>query len=84
MTSSKLSKSPEREAPDGPASPKSKEKRQVYVKAEMEKLGLEQARAMTSKEIDEDELMDLIEEMGEVRTEIAKIQIKKMMIERRV
>ena len=52
----------------------------IELKAEMEKLALEQARAMTSKDVDEDDLMDLVEEMGELRTEIAKIQIKKMMI----
>lgn len=55
----------------------------IELKAEMEKLGLEQARAMTSREVDEDKLMDLVEDMGKLRTKMAKIQIRKMMLFRK-
>jgi len=55
----------------------------VELKAEMEKVGLEQAKAMTSKEIDEDELMDLVEKAGKLRTKMAKLQIKKLVLFRK-
>lgn len=50
------------------------------LRTEMEKLGMEQAKAMTAKELDEGRLMSLVDELGRVRTELAKIQIRKMIL----
>jgi hypothetical protein len=55
----------------------------IDLKAAMEKIGLKQASAMTAKEVDEDALMDMVEEGGEIRTKMAKLQIRKMMIFRK-
>lgn len=53
------------------------------LRAQMEKLGMEQAKAMTSKELDEGRLMSLVEELGKIRTEMAKMQIRKMILLRK-
>lgn len=55
----------------------------IDLKAKMEKVGLEQAKAMTQKDVDEDKLMDLVEDAGKLRTEMAKLQIKKMVLFRK-
>ena len=38
---------------------------------------------MTAKEVDEDDLMDMVEDAGKIRTKMAKLQIKKMMLFRK-
>jgi len=53
------------------------------LRAQMEKLGMEQAKAMTSKELDEGRLMSLVEELGKIRTERAKMQMRKMILLRK-
>ncbi len=55
----------------------------IDLQAEMQKIGLRQAEAMTSKEIDEKKLMKMVEEAGELRTEMAKLQIRKMILFRK-
>ena len=55
----------------------------IDLKAEMEKIGLKQASAMTAKEVDEDDLMEMVEEAGKIRTKMAKLQIRKMMLFRK-
>lgn len=53
------------------------------LKEKMQKLGLEQAKVMTSKELDEDKLMGLVEDIGRVRTDLAKARMRKMLIIRK-
>ena len=46
------------------------------LKHKMEKSALKQARLMTSKKLDEEALMDVVEETGRYRTQMAKQRIK--------
>lgn len=54
--------------------------RSIELRAEMEKLGLEQAKAISAKELDRDRVMELVEKLGGVRTEFAKLQVEKMLV----
>jgi Spy/CpxP family protein refolding chaperone len=51
------------------------EDRTLTLKYKMEKASLKQARLMTAKDIDEKALMDVIDELGEYRTQMAKQKI---------
>jgi len=51
------------------------EDKNLTLKYKMEKAALKQARLMTAKEIDEKALMNVIDELGEYRTQIAKQKI---------
>ena len=55
----------------------------IDIKAKMDKIGLEQAKEMREEEIDEGDIMDLVEEAGELRIEMAKLQMKKMILMRK-
>lgn len=55
----------------------------IDLQAEMQKVGLRQAEAMTAKDIDEGKLMDMVEDAGKLRTKMAKLQIKKMILFRK-
>lgn len=56
------------------------QKKQITLKAEMELAGLEQARLLTAGTIDEDALNNAIEKTGAIRTELAKLQMKPIVL----
>jgi len=50
------------------------------LRADMEKESLEQARMLTGETIDEDALMRTVERLGDVRTEMAKLRIRQLLV----
>jgi Spy/CpxP family protein refolding chaperone len=58
---------------------KAKEK-EIKLRAEMELLGLKQARLMMEDDVDEDEVLDTVEQKWEIKAELAKITIRKMLL----
>ena len=55
-------------------------KEKITKRAELELAAIEQARILTESEIDESALMTAVEETGRVRTELAKIQMKTLLL----
>jgi hypothetical protein len=55
-------------------------KKMINLRGEIEKAGIDQARLMTAKEIDETALMEAVEKTGTLRTELAKQQMRKMLL----
>jgi Spy/CpxP family protein refolding chaperone len=55
-------------------------KERVAKEAELKLAAMEQARILTESEINESELMAAVEKTGRVRTELAKIQMKKLLL----
>lgn len=53
---------------------------QVEVRATLEKAGLEQARLLTEKDIDEDALMTAVEAAGAANTELAKLRMRQLLL----
>lgn len=52
----------------------------IELKAQVELAGMEQAKLMTAKEIDEGALMKAVEKAGELRTEQAKLRVKGLVL----
>ena len=55
-------------------------KEQIPLNAQMELAALEQAKLMTAKPIDEEAVMAAVEATGKIRTEIAKLQVKQLLL----
>lgn len=55
----------------------------VDLRAELEKAGMRQAHLMTEPEIDEDALMKAVEQAGEIRTALAKLRIRQLLLVKR-
>jgi len=55
-------------------------KQKIAKEAELKLAAMEQARILTESEIDETALMAAVEETGRVRTELAKLQMKKLLL----
>ena len=58
--------------------------KQIELKAQLELAGLEQARLMTEKDLDEKALMAAVEKTGAVHTEMAKQRVKGMIALRQI
>jgi Spy/CpxP family protein refolding chaperone len=56
---------------------------QLDLKYKMEKAAMKQARLMTAKELDEDAIMNVIDEMGQYRTQMAKERMSLMIFVRK-
>jgi hypothetical protein len=54
----------------------------IDLRAELEKAALEQVRLMTERDLKEDALMVAIEKTGRIRTELAKIRIRPLILVR--
>lgn len=54
--------------------------KEIKLRAELELAGLEQAKLLTSKEVDEDSLMQAVEKTGKIRTELAKLRVKQLLV----
>lgn len=50
------------------------------LRAEMKKAAMEQAKLMTESAVDEEAVMEAVEKTGQIRTEIAKLQIKQLLL----
>lgn len=55
-------------------------KKLVDLRAEMEKAAMDQAELLSNKELNEEAIFKAIETTGKIRTEIAKTQIKRMLL----
>ena len=55
-------------------------KAEIGLAADLELAGVEQARLMTANEIDEDAIISAAEKTGEIRTELAKQRIRKVLL----
>ena len=55
-------------------------KEQIDLKAELEKSGLEQARLLTEKKVDEAAVMKIVDGMGAIRTQLAKSRVKQLLL----
>jgi len=55
-------------------------KKRVKVRAELELAAIEQARILTEPEINEESLMAAVERTGQVRTELAKLQMRSLLL----
>ena len=58
-------------------------KEQIELKAKMELAAMEQARLMTAAEIDESGLMTAVEKTDAIRTEMAKLKVKSLLLVRK-
>lgn len=58
-------------------------KKESDLQAQQEKLGLDQARLLTEKTLDEAALMTAIEKSGQIRIEMAKLRIKHLLLVRK-
>jgi len=54
--------------------------KEIDLKAGMQKAGLEQARLLTAKEVDEDAIMVAVEKTGRIRTNLAKLKIERLLL----
>jgi len=57
--------------------------KEIELKAQMEKAGLEQARLMTEKDVDEAAVMAAVEKAGAIRTEMAKLRVRGLLLVKR-
>jgi Spy/CpxP family protein refolding chaperone len=57
--------------------------RQIDLRAAMEKAALRQARLLVEEDVNEDEVMELVEQMGRIRTEMARIRMQQLLMMRR-
>lgn len=55
-------------------------KKTIDLKAELEKAGLGQARLMASGNLDKEAIMSMIDKTSAIRTELAKMQVKKLIL----
>lgn len=53
---------------------------EIELRAELEKAGIRQARILMAEKVDEKALMEAIEHTGEVRTELAKLRIRPLLV----
>jgi len=58
--------------------------RQIDLRAELEKAALKQARVMTEEAVDEEALMRAVEDSGSIRTEMAKVRMRQLLLLRNV
>jgi len=56
---------------------------QIELKAQIELAGMEQAKQMTAPEIDEAALMAAVEKTGEIRTQMAKLKVRSLLLVRK-
>lgn len=56
------------------------QKRMIKLRAEMEIAGMEQAELMSASTINEKALLAAVEETGEIRTQMAKLQVKQLLL----
>lgn len=54
--------------------------KQIKLEADMKLASLKQARALMAQEIDEKEALDIIEELGELRTDLAKLRMQRLLL----
>lgn len=59
------------------------QRREIELRAELELAGLEQARLMTREEVDEDAVLQAVETAGGLRTELAKLRARKILLLRK-
>jgi len=55
---------------------------QIELKAQIELAAMEQAKQMTAPEVNEAELMATVEKTGEIRTQMAKLRVKALLLVR--
>jgi Spy/CpxP family protein refolding chaperone len=53
---------------------------EIDLRAELEKSGMEQAKLMTADNVDTDALMAVVEKTGQIRTELAKLRVKGLLL----
>jgi Spy/CpxP family protein refolding chaperone len=53
---------------------------EIDLRAALEKSAMEQAKLMTAEKVDEKALMDAVEKTGSIRTELAKLRVKGLML----
>lgn len=56
------------------------QKEMIRLRAEMEIAGMEQAQLITETDIDENAVMKAVEKTGEIRTKMAKLQVKQLLL----
>ncbi len=56
------------------------EKKNIELNADLRLAGLEQARAMIQDDVSEEEVMQAVEKAGEVRTKLAKLRARQMLL----
>lgn len=54
--------------------------KQIEIRSELEKAGLEQARLLTESAVDEEALMAAVEAAGQANTELAKLRMKQLLL----
>lgn len=59
------------------------EERRATLRAVQEKAAIQQARLMAAREIDEDAVLAVIDELGKIRTEMAKQHVRHVLLIRR-
>jgi len=57
-------------------------KEQIRLRADLEFAGVEQARLLTAEKVDEKALMGAVEKSGRIRTELAKLQMRQVLLVR--
>lgn len=57
-------------------------KSQMKLRADLELAGVEQAKLLTGDQVDEKSLMQAVEKTGRIRTEMAKLQMKQILLVR--
>jgi Spy/CpxP family protein refolding chaperone len=58
-------------------------RKQVDLRAALEKAGLEQARLMMQPQVDEEAVMKVIDEAGRNRSELAKLRVRELLLVKR-
>jgi len=54
--------------------------KQIKLDADMKLASLKQAKALMAEEVDEKEMIAIVEELGNVRTELAKLQMERLLL----